>query len=233
MSPTASLASAPDRPAAEPVVAGARRGAAGRARSPRSSRPECGWAGQPGQPRSSAGSSSPSRTPTSAPAPSASGCSRSTAGAVDWTASSSGPGRCTSGERALTGRGAGRAHAGRHDLDDAGRRLLRLAHLPGRRRHGGAVGRGPGARRSPTCPDGRSTWPTRESGPPRSGSRTAGSPTTSSTRASAGSATWSRAHWRENAADAASTEDLRTRAEQAAAGSLGRRRQPLHHRGPR
>ena len=86
--------------------------------------------------------------------------------------------------------GAGRPHARRRDLDDAGRGILRLAHLPGRRRHGGAVGRRPRARRSPTCPAGRSTWPTRESGPTRSGSPTAGSPTTSSTRASAGSPTW-------------------------------------------
>ena len=83
------------RAAAQPVVAGARRGAAGRARSPRSSAPASGWAGRPGRPRSSAGSSSPSRTPTSARARSASGCSRSTAAAVTWTGRSSRPARCT------------------------------------------------------------------------------------------------------------------------------------------
>ena len=71
-----------------------------RARSPRSSRPDSGWAGPPGRPRSSAGSSSPSRTPTSARARSASGCSRSTAGAVTWTVRSPSPGCCTGGGRA-------------------------------------------------------------------------------------------------------------------------------------
>ena len=52
-SPTASWASA-ERAAAEPVVDGPGRGAAGRAPSPRSSRRASGWAGPPGRPRSSA-----------------------------------------------------------------------------------------------------------------------------------------------------------------------------------
>ena len=76
-------------PPRQPVVAGARRGAAGGHVLQDLLAPASGWAGRPGRPRSSAGSWSPSRTPTSARARSASGCSRNTAGAGTWTARSS------------------------------------------------------------------------------------------------------------------------------------------------
>ena len=59
--------------------------------------------------------------------------------------------------------GAGRPHARRRHLDDAGRGILRLAHLPGRASTRSRCRPPPAPRRSPTCPDGRSTWPTRES----------------------------------------------------------------------
>ena len=81
--------------AAEPVVAGARRGRSSRARSPRRSSPGSGSAGRPGRPRSSRSWSRPSRTPTSARARWASGCSRNTGAAATSTASSSHPARCT------------------------------------------------------------------------------------------------------------------------------------------
>ena len=87
---------------------------------------------------------------------------------------------------ALIDRGAGRAHARRHDLDDAAtagstsgsprRTASTRWRCPPR----------PARGRSPTCPAGRSTLATGGGGT-RSGSPTAGSPTTSSTRASAGS----------------------------------------------
>ena len=88
------------RRTAEHVVAGARRRAAGgHVLQDLLARIPDGLGGR-ARPRSSAGWSSPSRTPTSARARSASGCSRSTAGAVTWTGRSPSPGCCTGGERA-------------------------------------------------------------------------------------------------------------------------------------
>ena len=64
-------------------------------RSPRASSPACGSAGPPGRPTWSPSWPRPSRTPTSAPAASGSGWSRSTAGPAASSAICPTPGRCT------------------------------------------------------------------------------------------------------------------------------------------
>ena len=96
---------------------------------------------------------------------------------------------------ALTAAALARAHARGHDVDNARGRLLHLADRARRRGHGGAVGRGEAQEGGVRA--GRPFYPG-ETGSRRSGSPTAASPTISLTRASAGSARYSRPHWRED-----------------------------------
>ena len=146
MSPIASSASGASRRRAS----GASRQTSSRpVPPPRRSSPASGWGGASARRASSRSWSQRSRTPTSARARWANGCSRSTRAAAGWTSSSSVARALPAAVRADAGR-ARAAHAGRGGLDPARRRFFSWLTLPG------ASSR-PSSRRAPRRGESRSS----------------------------------------------------------------------------